>query len=84
MAWRQRSDEPDGPQSRNLDWCGGRKANARWLLDAWRSVVDRGITVEVNELGHPWFTARGKRIFLAVVGSGFAWPSDGQGDGDDG
>lgn len=53
-----------------------REANARRLLDAWRSVIDPGMTVKINELGHAWFTAEGKRVFLADVGSGFAWPTD--------
>jgi superfamily II DNA or RNA helicase len=50
-------------------------ANADRLLDAWRTVIDRGITFHVNGRGHAWYTDSGTRRFLADVPGGFAWPS---------
>jgi hypothetical protein len=49
-------------------------ANAGALLDAWRAVLNRGITFHVNGLGHAWYTEGGTRRFLADVAGGFAWP----------
>jgi hypothetical protein len=51
-------------------------ANATRLLAAWKTVLDRGITFRVNELGHAWYEAEGERRFLADVPGGFAWPED--------
>lgn len=52
--------------------------NARRLLAAWRSVIDRGITFHVNALGHAWYTEGGTSRYLAEVTGGFAWPSTGE------
>jgi hypothetical protein len=49
-------------------------ANAVRLLDAWKSVLGRGLTIKVNGLGHAWYEAEGERRFLAEVPGGFAWP----------
>lgn len=51
------------------------QANARRVLEAWRQVLDRGITFHVTGDGHAWYTTNGKRRFLAAVPGGFAWPS---------
>ena len=51
-------------------------ANTGVLLDAWRAVLDQGITFHVNGLGHAWYTEGGTRRFLAAVPGGFAWPSN--------
>ncbi len=51
-------------------------ANLDRVLTAWRSVLDRGITFNVNERGDAWYTAEGARRFLAHVPGGFAWPSE--------
>ena len=40
-------------------------ANAQRLLQAWQQAVGQGITVQVNDLGHAWYTAGGRRRFLA-------------------
>lgn len=52
------------------------EANAHRLLEAWKTVLDRGVTVQVNSLGHAWYRAEGERRFLAQVPGGFVWPSD--------
>ena len=54
---------------------GGAAENARRLLSAWRSAIDRGITFHVNRLGHAWYTEAGTSRYLADVSGGFAWPS---------
>lgn len=51
------------------------EANASRLLDAWKHALDRGVTVQINNLGHAWFTAGGQRRYLAEVQGGFAWPT---------
>lgn len=50
--------------------------NATRLLDAWRHELNRGLTIYVNDLGHAWYEAGGKRCFLASVPGGFAWPDN--------
>lgn len=50
--------------------------NATRLLAAWKTVLNRGITFQVNELGHAWYEAEGERRFLADVPGGFAWQED--------
>jgi hypothetical protein len=49
--------------------------NAERILEAWRSVLDQGISFHVNELGHAWYTEGGSRRYLAAVPGGFAWPT---------
>lgn len=48
--------------------------NALRLLEAWKSVLGRGLTVKVNGLDHVWYEVDGERRFLAVVSGGFVWP----------
>ena len=48
--------------------------NALRLLEAWKSVLGRGLTVKVNGFDHVWYEVDGERRFLAVVPGGFVWP----------
>ena len=52
-----------------------RGENADRVLEAWRSVVKQGITINVNELEHVWYNHGGERLFMAAIPGGFAWPT---------
>jgi superfamily II DNA or RNA helicase len=49
-------------------------ANARHVLDAWRTLLDRGISLFVSSDHIAWFIDEGVPRFLTEVPGGFAWP----------
>jgi superfamily II DNA or RNA helicase len=60
--------------SRDTDDERGR--NADEVLDAWRTLVIVGLTINVNGPDHIWYTEGGVRRFLAHIPGGFAWPTE--------
>lgn len=50
--------------------------NAVALLDAWRSLFDRGIDFHVSSRDDAWYIQEGVPRFLVYVPGGFSWPSD--------
>jgi len=58
-------------------------SNAKRVLHAWRTVLERGITFYVNSRGHAWYTESGQIRFLASVPGGFSWPTEEVNDDDD-
>ena len=48
--------------------------NARRVLDAWRSLMDRGTSFNVDGNDIAWYAEAGSRRYLAHVPGGFAWP----------
>ena len=60
--------------SRSTDDERGR--NADEVLDAWRTLMIMGLTINVNAHDHVWYTEGGVRRFLAHIPGGFAWPTE--------
>ena len=50
------------------------EANAERVLEAWRKVMDRGTTFNVDGNDIAWYAEGGSRRYLAHVPGGFAWP----------
>jgi hypothetical protein len=59
-------DETDAPELAQ---------NAIRVVEAWRSLLDRGITFFVGSDSFAWFVDEGMPRFLADVPGGFAWPT---------
>jgi superfamily II DNA or RNA helicase len=49
--------------------------NAIRVVEAWRGLLDRGITFFVSSGSFAWFVDEGMPRFLADVPGGFAWPT---------
>jgi superfamily II DNA or RNA helicase len=52
-----------------------REANARRVVDAWRTLALPGVKFSVNRLSHAWFLDAGEPRFLAEVPGGFVFPT---------
>jgi superfamily II DNA or RNA helicase len=53
-----------------------REANARRVVDAWRTLALPGLKFSVNRLSHAWYLEAGEPRFLAEVSGGFVFPSE--------
>lgn len=53
-----------------------RAANGRTILETWNELGRPTSRIFVNALGHAWFESGGRRLFIADVPAGFAWPEE--------